>query len=482
MRTRLLPLVIGLTLILLTACTAVDVDDDGDEGAGAATTPTPTLDADDDPTPVPEDDDDDGVDFDSLSWQERGRLTMLLAGSDAAEDRTGVRTDVMMVVSVDVDTGHVAMFGIPRNLGDVPLSDDVAEIMGRDEFTGMLKWLYGEAQNYPELAANGEDPGLMAVKGAAEGLLGIPVDYYAMVDMVGFVDLVDLFGGVEMDVVEPVTVRLFAPDGSGWEQYEIEPGWQTLSGGEALAYARSRTGASDYARMRRQRCLVAATMEQADLTTALRVFPDMVEAIRDNVQTNIPLEILPDLVMLRDDIRMDELIAVGFTPPDYLLGPSSEGFNLPDVEGIQRTVQEIINDPDSYRGSANSVDPLQDHCEPPAEPEPTTEFEFPTPTPAPDPQPEPDPTPTPAPAPDPTPAPQPDPTPAPAPEPTPTPTPAPEPTPTPAPEPTATPVAAPDPTPVPQDPEEDTDEEAQQTSTPPPDDQPDPTPAPQDDS
>ena len=447
MRANLRLIAILISLFAFAACTAIDVDDE--DGTGAAETPTPT--ADPDPTPVPEDDDEDEIDIDSLSWQERGRLTVLLAGSDAAEDREGVRTDVMMVVSIDIETGHVALFGVPRNLGDVPLSDDVAEVLGTDTYTGMLKWLYGYAQQYPELAPGNQDPGLMALKGAMEGLLGIPVDYYSMVDMVGFIELVDHFGGVEIDVVEPVTVRLLAPDGSGWEQYEIEPGFQTLTGDEALAYARSRTGDSDYARMRRQRCLVAATMEQADLTTSLRVFPDMVETIRDNVQTDIPLEILPDLVMLRDDIRMDQLIAVGFTPPDYHAGRSSEGFNLPDVVAIQQTVQEIINDPDSYLDGAAAADPLEDHCAPPPEPEPTTEFEFPTPTPAPAPEQEP------------TPAPAPEPTATPAPEPTPTP--APEPTPTPAPEPTATPQQEPPPAPEP---------------TPPPD--PEPTPVPDDDS
>jgi polyisoprenyl-teichoic acid--peptidoglycan teichoic acid transferase len=452
---RLLP---ALTLIfaamfILAACVEVDsVDDDGadtatdDEAlAESAATPEAT------PTTTPEAEDDDGPDLQGMTWVERGRLTVLLAGSDAGEDRTGVRTDVMMVASININTGHVALFGIPRNLGDIPLSDDVAEVMGTDIYTGMLKWLYGEAQNYPELAPNNEDPGLMAVKGAAEGLLGIPVDYYAMVDMVGFIELVDLFGGVEMDIAERVTVRLLAADGSGWEQYDIEPGRQTLSGDEALAYVRSRTGASDYARMRRQRCLVAATIEQADLTTVLRVFPDLLEAVRDNVQTNVPLEILPDLVMLRDDIRMDEVLAVGFIPPDYILGRSSQGFSLPDVELIQETVQTAINDPDTYLASAEGADPIADHCARQPEPDPT---------------PFPDPTPTPAPAPEPTPTPVPEPTPVPVPTPTPAPppTPTPEPTPTPVPEPPPTPAPEPPPTPEP-DPTPETEPEADPTAT-----------------
>ena len=451
---------LALALALLAACVDADADDDGD--AGATDEPTPTADATAEITPTPE------IDIDDMTWMDRGRFTILLAGSDEAEDRSGVRTDVMMVASINVETGHVALFGIPRNLGDVPLSDNVAEVMGVDVYTGMLKWLYGAAQDYPELAPNNEDPGLMAVKGAAEGLLGIPVDYYAMVDMVGFVELVDLLGGIEMDVTEPVTVRLLAADGSGWEQYQIQRGWQTLSGGEALAYARSRTGASDYARMRRQRCLVAATMDQAELTTLLRVFPDLVEAIRDNVHTNLPLEILPDLVMLRDDIRMDELLAVGFTPPDYILGRSSEGFNLPDVDLIQETVQSMINDPEGYLASSNTADPLADHCEPPAVPEPTTDFDLPEPTPAPEPTPTPEPSPTP----EPTQTPQPTPTPEPTQTPQPTPTATPDPEPSPTPEPELTPTA---------EPAGDDTADPESEPTPTPETGPEPTPPPEDD-
>jgi anionic cell wall polymer biosynthesis LytR-Cps2A-Psr (LCP) family protein len=108
----------------------------------------------------------------------------------------------MMVVTINTETGQTSVFGLPRNLGDVPLSSNVADVMGIDIYTGMLKWLYGEAQDYPELAREGEDPGLVAVMGAAEGLLGIPVDYYAMVDMNGFVALVDLLGGIEERRVE----------------------------------------------------------------------------------------------------------------------------------------------------------------------------------------------------------------------------------------------------------------------------------------
>jgi LCP family protein required for cell wall assembly len=360
----------------------------------------------------------------------------------------------MMVATVDLETGQVALFGIPRNMGDVPLSDDVAAVLGTSEYTGMLKWLYGHAQSYPELAPNGEDPGLVALKGAAEGLLGIPVDYYAMVDMQGFIDLVDLFGGVTIDVAQRVNVRLLSPiEGEGWRRYDIQPGEQTLSGEEALAYARSRTGNSDYDRMRRQRCLVAAAMDQADLTTLLRIFPDLTDAIREHLVTDIPMSVLPDLVMLREDVQLDQVLAIGFTPPDYVTGRSSQGFNRPAVDLIRQTVQDAINEPESFLAEGDGLEPIDEHCAAQRAPVPApTPVPQPTPTPAPEPTatPVPEPTPTPAPTPTPTPRPEPTPTPEPTQTPTPEPSPTPEPTPTPAPEPTSTPVPEPTSTPAPE--------------------------------
>ncbi|MCJ7781657.1 MAG: hypothetical protein MUQ27_12625, partial [Acidimicrobiia bacterium] len=59
-----------------------------------------------------------------LPFDERvnpGRLTFLLAGGDAGPGRGGLRTDTIMVATVDLDTGQAALFGIPRNLGQIPM-------------------------------------------------------------------------------------------------------------------------------------------------------------------------------------------------------------------------------------------------------------------------------------------------------------------------------------------------------------------------
>jgi polyisoprenyl-teichoic acid--peptidoglycan teichoic acid transferase len=160
-----------------------------------------------------------------------------------------------------------------------------------------------------------------------------------------------------------VHVRMSPPrEGEDWRVYDIQPGEQTLDGHEALAYARSRTGTSDYVRMQRQRCMVASMAGQSDLPTLLRIFPDLIEAIRANVTTNVPLDMLPDMVMLRDVARMDEVYAVGFTPPTYIAGESSEGHNRPNVSLIQETVRVMIEDPSALPDAPGAPERFEQHC------------------------------------------------------------------------------------------------------------------------
>jgi polyisoprenyl-teichoic acid--peptidoglycan teichoic acid transferase len=347
----------------LVACDYIEVERDRDLTPDTATadedepTATPEPSPTPEPTPTPE------PDFSGTDWIERGRLTVLITGSDSAPDRTGARTDAMMVASLDVETGETILFGVPRNYGDIPLPEHIASVMGVEQYSGMLKWLYGEAQQYPELAPEGGDPGMVALKGAVSELLGLPIDYYAMVDMAGFIDLVDAFGGVEIDVQAPVIVRLLSPiEGEGWQQFEIMPGEQTLDGHQALAYSRHRTGTTDYDRMERQRCVLTAMADKADLPTLLTIFPDLIDVIRENVVTDIPLDMLPDLVMLRDVVEVDEIVSIGFAPPEYHAGTSSGGHNLPAYDAILETVQQALEDPAQFQNTDGEDAGTQRHC------------------------------------------------------------------------------------------------------------------------
>ena len=140
-----------------------------------------------------------------------GRVTVLLLGGDAGPGRTGLRTDTMMVASLEVASGKLSLFGLPRNMVQVPLPDGpAADYFGDCRcFPRLLNELYAFAEDErPDLFPNSRRPGIAAVAGAAEELLGLPIDHYALVDLLGFVDVVDALGGVTVNNLKPLRVEI----------------------------------------------------------------------------------------------------------------------------------------------------------------------------------------------------------------------------------------------------------------------------------
>lgn len=271
----------------------------------------------------------------------------MFIGTDAGYGRSGARADVIMVATFDLNTGRVALFGIPRNSGSIELSDDAAQALGMDVYLNLISSLYFDANQHPKLAPEGGDAGAFVLREAVSKILGIPVDHYAVVNMGGLVDLIDAFDGVTVNVKERLWVRLSPPTADDeWQVYDIQPGVQHLNGLEALAFARSRTGSDDYVRMGRQRCVIAALLDQNGMGEIALKFPSVARVIKDSVKTDIPIDALQSLVAIRSDLKTGEMITVGFIPPHYVTGRNSMGYNILDLELVQATVKQIIENPE----------------------------------------------------------------------------------------------------------------------------------------
>ncbi|GIH75400.1 LCP family protein [Planobispora longispora] len=250
-------------------------------------------------------------------WKGRERVNILLIGADAAPSRYGVRTDSLTVASVDTRTGATVLFGLPRNLQRVPLPVGPARDLfplgfgGESPYTpGLLNEIWQYAEDHPELApgvADGER-GPALLKKTVSGVLGLDVSYYAMVDMRGFVRIIDAMGGVRITVRDPI---VYGRRNEGL----IAAGTRRLSGEEALWYGRSRTFSDDYVRMGRQKCLMNAVAKQADPVTVLRSFERLADAAVDAVSTDIPRELLPALVSLADKVKAAKIESLQFVPP-----------------------------------------------------------------------------------------------------------------------------------------------------------------------
>lgn len=270
-----------------------------------------------------------------------GRYNILLLGTDAGADREGLRPDSISLVSVDAETGQSAIIGLPRELVHMPFPESspmsavypegfCAEVNnyqgdGYCFTTGYLNALVTELEDsgspsyegfYADAAAHGSSPGIEATKDAVSGATGLTVQFYVLVDMAGFEQLIDALGGVTVTIDERLPIGGDA-QGNGVEGY-LEPGEQHLDGYDALWFARSRYGsaAGDYDRMERQRQLQAAMLAQLKPANVLLRFQEVAAAGANIVETDIPESMLGRFVDLASKAREFDPVSVNMTPPD----------------------------------------------------------------------------------------------------------------------------------------------------------------------
>jgi polyisoprenyl-teichoic acid--peptidoglycan teichoic acid transferase len=270
-----------------------------------------------------------------------GRYNILLLGGDAGPDREGLRPDSISVVSIDATTGESTIFGIPRNLEYVPFAAESPLAASYPNGYGsdgcgvdvcFINSIYTEVElftpeYYPDAVSAGSRPGIEAMRDAAEGVLGLTIQYYVLIDMQGFAELIDALGGVDISVTSRYPIgggedeNGNPVDVEGW----IEPGVQRMDGRIALWYARSRHGTSDYDRMARQREVQEAMLRQFDPSNVLSKFQSVAEAGAQIISTDIPQPMLGRFVELASLAREHPIVDVELVPetgvdpadPDY---------------------------------------------------------------------------------------------------------------------------------------------------------------------
>jgi LCP family protein required for cell wall assembly len=295
-------------------------------------------------------------------WDGLERLNVLLLGGDAGVGRTGIRTDTMIVVSIDPDSGDIAMFSLPRNFVRVPLPAGHG-VWECNCFPKLLNDLYIEGSQRPEAFPGPGTPEVNAVKGGIGELLGIPIHYYMLVTLDSFVGIVDALGGVEMDVQFRVVDEIYPhEDGVTIESVVIEPGLQKLDGHYALAYARIRRHTDDYARMNRQRCVLDALVEQSNPAEIVKAYPRIASVLEDTLLTDIPISRLDDFIDLLPKIDTERISTIRFIPPTYVGGQDERGKDIPDVELIHHDVQVAITNPSAVAVAELGLEALEETC------------------------------------------------------------------------------------------------------------------------
>ncbi|MEY3680020.1 MAG: hypothetical protein RL547_632, partial [Actinomycetota bacterium] len=267
---------------------------------------------------------------------------ILLLGGDEGPGRWALRTDTMILVSVHRDSGRIAMVSIPRNLRglDFPEGSPMHAEFPKG-FTDLTNAVYPYVYANPDIAAQylrGDlAPEAVALATGIAYSMDVTIHDYVLVNMQGFLDLIDALGGVTVTLDKRIPMPGNIPGAKYRYPDLIGPGEVNLDGTLALGYVRSRAADSDYSRMGRQRHLLEQLAAQTSGSEVLLNFPDLARVMRDSVRTSLSTDEFAFLAdRLRSGINIQE--SVGLTPP--FLNPGNP--NWIDVASLIDTLQEAI--------------------------------------------------------------------------------------------------------------------------------------------
>jgi polyisoprenyl-teichoic acid--peptidoglycan teichoic acid transferase len=265
-----------------------------------------------------------------------GRYNVLLMGGDSGIDRWGLRPDSLTVASIDAETGRTVLISLPRNMQNFPFAK--GSVMHQQFPKGfdcehcMLNGVYTWALDNKKLFGKIKNPGVDATISAVEGITGLKMNYWAMVNLKGFRDLVDAVGGVTINVRQRIPIG-----GLGSDVYDyIDPGVQKLTGFQTQWYARARTDSDDYSRMARQKCIMGAMLDQVDPTVVLRNFEKIAQASSAMISTSVPASEVDRFLDLALKAKDQKVSTLSIVPPAF-------DTYQPDAHLIHQKVAEAID-------------------------------------------------------------------------------------------------------------------------------------------
>lgn len=316
---------------------------DETDAPGASVAASPSLDA----LPSPDGTAGTGTPAPTLPpWDGKERLNVLLVGSDQRPGEGTFNTDTLIVASVEPETGQVAMFQVPRDMVDIPVPANARSVWGR-VYRGKVNSWYMQNRKRSDLWSGKSDTarGFNALKGMLGELYGIDIRYYVMVNFQGFRKVVNTLGGVQVNVQIPVYESTYPAPGGGLARVYIPAGPQHMTGAEALVYARSRHRSTDFDRGRRQQRVILSLREQMNAQAILANLPELIDALKDSVKTDIKTGDLPKLLALAESVSTKDVRSFVFSPSFYAREflQSDRGYIItPNVTRIRRAVDDAF--------------------------------------------------------------------------------------------------------------------------------------------
>lgn len=193
----------------------------------------------------------------------------LILGSDS-RPQAGYRTDVVMLAAVDKLSGQISLVSFPRDI-----------------------WVTIPGYYEQRINTVMQIGGISLLANTLQTNFGIYPTDYAMVDMAGFLEVIDVLGGIEVETdVATADACDSSLDPDRW--CEVGPGAVKLDSDYALWYARARYNSSDFDRLRRTQEVVQAVIKKVASPAGIFKLPALMSVYDQNVQSNIT----PDQMLL----------------------------------------------------------------------------------------------------------------------------------------------------------------------------------------
>lgn len=242
------------------------------------------------------------------------RINVLFMGIDARKTETNSRSDTMILASIDTKNNKVAMVWIPR--------DTRVEVSrNRYDKINSVNYLQG-----PEAACK-----------VVGKLLGTRVDHYVVINFDGFARIVDILGGVTLEVPP----NMFHNDPDPKLRINLSPGVQRLNGHDALGYVRFRGGpTADIGRTGRQQKFIKALAEEMLQSKNILKLPELLPELAKNVDTNVPLKDMLAMGKLAKNFGSQEIYTQ--TLPGYSFTDRKTGASFWQAD--EEIAQGLIDD------------------------------------------------------------------------------------------------------------------------------------------
>jgi LCP family protein required for cell wall assembly len=240
------------------------------------------------------------------------RVTILFTGMSSGGEQL---YDTIMVVSYDPKTNSVQMVSVPRDSASFPFY-----FGGTDPISHKINEL-------PKAVDRGwiksPDGGYTTLIKEVGYLVGIPINFSAIVDLQAFVKLIDAVGGIDVDNPSVISDGTYDwLDGAPYGFY-LAAGPQHLDGKHALAYARSRHGAdgsegnNDFKRADRQQQVLISLLHKMSSPSQILNLPNLTSTVGSSITTNFPRDKVADYIAMGQDVPSQNITNVVLSVPEY---------------------------------------------------------------------------------------------------------------------------------------------------------------------